>query len=321
MDRATWRRILEKALLIKRTCTTYRLSEKQEIMAMIDDGTQVTLVDCMTAVQLDLAKVDSELPRLGWINREGQALNRAYLVTLELTDDGDETWKFEVVAYDTVMTDIDVLIGSHMLEKLAVQVDCQLHTWRYGIDHDLQVELVTAEELIKDLEVDLTQSPMLIGHVGIETDDLIEICTLAADISWMKFIPTELEHFQDIFDRENASKLPDLKETDHTIAIMDDKVPPHSLLYRLSEKELRVLCEYLEDALDKGWIQYSTSPAGAPVMFVLKKNRKLWLCVDYRALNSITVKDRCLLPLIDKTLDQLWDATYFTKLDLKDTYH
>ena len=82
------------------------------------------------------------------------------------------------------------------------------------------------EELIKDLEADPTQSPMLIGHIGIETDNLVQIRTLATDILWMKFIPTELEHFQDVFDGENAGKLPDLKETDHAIAIMDDKVPP-----------------------------------------------------------------------------------------------
>ena len=78
---------------------------------------------------------------------------------------------------------------------------------------------------------------------------------------------------------------------------------------------------YLDGALAKGWIRRSTSPAGAPVLFSPKKDGSLRLCVDYRGLNKITIKNRCPLPLISETLDRLVGAAYYTKLDLKDAYH
>jgi hypothetical protein len=69
-------------------------------------------------------------------------------------------------------------------------------------------------------------------------------------------------------------------------------------IYPLAEKELEVLREYIDDALRKGWIRPSRSPTGAPILFVPKKGGQLRLCVDYRALNKITKKNRAPLPLI-----------------------
>jgi len=89
----------------------------------------------------------------------------------------------------------------------------------------------------------------------------------------------------------------------------------------MSTKELQTLREYINDALGKGWIRYSTSPAGAPTLFVPKKDGSLRLCVDYRALNKQTIKNRCPLPLINETLDRLYGSKQFTKLDLKDVYY
>jgi len=88
----------------------------------------------------------------------------------------------------------------------------------------------------------------------------------------------------------------------------------------LAEKESDVLREYLEDKSRRGWIRRSSSPAGAPVLFVPKKDGTLRLCVDYRGLNKITIKNRTPLPLIGETLDRLSRAKRFTKLDLKDAY-
>ena len=96
---------------------------------------------------------------------------------------------------------------------------------------------------------------------------------------------------------------------------------PYGPLYPLSGVELRALSEYLEANLDKGWIRRSESPAGAPILFVKKKDGSLRLCVDYRGLNKITIKNRLALPLISETLDRIVEAVRFTKLDLRDAYH
>ena len=82
------------------------------------------------------------------------------------------------------------------------------------------------------------------------------------------------------------------------------------------ERELKVLKEYINNNLVKGFIRESTSLASSPVMFVSKKDSKLQLCIDYWKLNSITVKDWYALLLADEMRDQTYRAEVFTKLDL-----
>jgi hypothetical protein len=82
-----------------------------------------------------------------------------------------------------------------------------------------------------------------------------------------------------------------------------------------------ILREYLDSSLEKGWIRNSKSPAGAPILFVLKSDGSLRLCVDYRGLNKIIVKNRYPLPLISEMLDWFSHVRIFTKLDLRNTYY
>ena len=84
---------------------------------------------------------------------------------------------------------------------------------------------------------------------------------------------------------------------------------------------MKALKEYLDVNEKRGWIRSFTSPAGAPIHFVKKKDGGLRLCVDYQQLNEITIKDRTPLPLIGESLDQLSSATIYTKLDIWDAYY
>ena len=77
----------------------------------------------------------------------------------------------------------------------------------------------------------------------------------------------------------------------------------------------------VQELIEKGVIHPSTSPCGSPIVLVLKKDGSWRMCIDYRALNKITIKNRYPLPRIDDLLDQLKHATYFTKLDLHSGYH
>src|SRR5438045_9184592 len=91
--------------------------------------------------------------------------------------------------------------------------------------------------------------------------------------------------------------------------------------YNMSPAELRALHEYLKEALAKGWIHESQSPAGAPILFVPKKSGKLHLCIDYCGLNAITIKNRYPLPLISELLDRLSSSVVFSNIALRYTYH
>jgi hypothetical protein len=85
--------------------------------------------------------------------------------------------------------------------------------------------------------------------------------------------------------------------------------------------ELDKLKEHIKEYLEKGFIRSSSSPWGAPMIFVLKKDGTQRLCMDYHALNEITIKNKYLLPRIDDMFDQLWGACVFSKIDLWSWYH
>lgn len=141
-------------------------------------------------------------------------------------------------------------------------------------------------------------------------------------------LPPQYHEFLSIFDREAASKLPPLRGqgVDHNIELVTDKngntpTVPHGPLYSMSRDELLVLRKTLLDLLDKGFIRVSSSPAAAPILFVKKPGGGLRFCVDYRALNNITKKDRYPLPLVNETLERIGKATWFTKLDVISAFH
>ena len=98
-------------------------------------------------------------------------------------------------------------------------------------------------------------------------------------------------------------------------------MPPQMPIYNLSQKELQILREYLDNALTKGWIRLSKSPSGAPILFVPKKDGSMRLYVDYRGLNKITTKNRYPLPLISELLERLSRAKIYSKLNLRDAYY
>jgi hypothetical protein len=134
-------------------------------------------------------------------------------------------------------------------------------------------------------------------------------------------VPGEYHEYLHIFEAREDQGLPPHRHHDHHIPLLEGKTLPFEPIRALDENRLRALREYLETNLEWGWIRESTSPAGTPIHFVQKKDGSLRLCVDYRGLNAITVKDRIPLPLIGEALDRLANAKIYTKLDVKDAYH
>jgi hypothetical protein len=124
-----------------------------------------------------------------------------------------------------------------------------------------------------------------------------------------------------VFSEEEINRLPDHTEYDHRIELIEGSVPPFGPIYPLSEKELQTLREYLRKELAAGKIRRFKSPAGAPIIFVPKPDVSMRLCVDYRGVNKVTVKDRTPLPLMSELREQLGLAKIFTKLDLKNGYN
>jgi hypothetical protein len=134
-------------------------------------------------------------------------------------------------------------------------------------------------------------------------------------------LPKKYKDFANVFEKNKADQLPEHCPYDCPINLEEGHSPPFGLFYGLSEPELQALHDYFTENLAKGFVQHSKSPAGAPILFVKKKDGSLRLCVDYHGLNKITKKNRYPLPLISSLLDQLRTGKIFTKLDLRGAYN
>jgi len=134
-------------------------------------------------------------------------------------------------------------------------------------------------------------------------------------------IPPEYHEFADLFSKKEANKLPVHRSHDHAIPLESGKAPPFGPIYKLSPAELEVVRTYITENLRKGFIRHLQSPCGAPIVFTKKADGTLRLCVDYRGLNKITIKNRYPLPLIGELLERISKAKYFTKFDVRDGYN
>ena len=164
-------------------------------------------------------------------------------------------------------------------------------------------------DIIYDLESDICAS---ILNTPVEDNPALE--------KTIEILKKYYSDLTEIFDERKAEKLPPHPPYDMTI----DLVPGSQLYfgpkYSLTVKEMIALKEYIKENPLKGFIRKSKSPAGAPILFVVKKDGTLRLCIDYRRLNAVTVRNSYLIPRINDLLESFKGATIFSRLDLRSAY-
>ena len=129
-----------------------------------------------------------------------------------------------------------------------------------------------------------------------------------------------VREFPDVFP-DDITGLPPDREVEFTIDLIPRTEPISIPPYRVAPAELRELKAQLEELLSKGFIRPSISPWGAPVLFVKKKDGSLRLCIDYRQLNKVTIRNQYPLPRIDELFDQLQVSRVYSKIELRSGYH
>nr|GEY33553.1 putative reverse transcriptase domain-containing protein [Tanacetum cinerariifolium] len=126
--------------------------------------------------------------------------------------------------------------------------------------------------------------------------------------------------FPEVFP-EDFSGIPPSRPIEFEIDLVPGVVPVARAPYRLAPSKMKELAEQLQELSDKGFIRPSSSPWGAPILFVKKKDRSFHMCIDYREQNKLTVKNRYPLPRIDDLFDQLQGSSVYLKIDLRPGYH
>eukprot|EP00253_Pinus_taeda_P002642 PITA_02642 len=213
----------------------------------------------------------------------------------------------------------DVLIGMDWLERRWSVINCKTKTVSYrdelgvgkeiqGIQKPVQIQPITASQLVKCIRNKCQIYAVQVGFA----DSVDKVATV-------KDIPV-VQEFADVFPEEIPG-LPPRRDLDFTIELVPGAAPVSRAPYRMSVPELIELKMQLQELLEKKYIRPSVSPWGAPVLFVRKKDGTLRMCIDYRQLNKLTVKNKYPLPRIDELFDQVKGATTFSKIDLRSGYH
>ncbi|GJX42593.1 putative reverse transcriptase domain-containing protein [Tanacetum coccineum] len=129
-----------------------------------------------------------------------------------------------------------------------------------------------------------------------------------------------IRDFPEVFP-DDLPGLPPPRQVEFKIELVPGAAPVARAPYRLAPSELKELADQLQELSEKGFIRPSSSPWGAPVLFVKKKDGSFRMCIDYRELNKLTVKNRYPLPRIDDLFDQLQGSSVYSKIDLRSGYH
>jgi hypothetical protein len=192
--------------------------------------------------------------------------------------------------------DIDVILGMNWLAQHKAILNTDLRTIKLSHGH---------EEVLLSILVAVPAKPF--GRV------------YEAIIPEIQDIPLVCE-FPDVFPEELPG-LPPERDVEFMIELKPGTAPISRRSYRMPPNELAEHKTQLQDLLEKGFIRPSSSPWGCPAIFVKKKDQTLRMCVDYRPLNEVTIKNKYPLPRIDILFDQLTGAWVFSKNDLRSGYH
>ncbi|GJZ23058.1 putative reverse transcriptase domain-containing protein [Tanacetum coccineum] len=148
---------------------------------------------------------------------------------------------------------------------------------------------------------------------------MIQVMEKKSDEKKLEDIPV-VKEFPDVFP-EDLPGLPPVRQVEFQIDLIPGAAPVARTPYRLAPSEMQELSNQLQELTDRGFIRPSTSPWGAPVLFVKKKDGSFRMCIDYRELNKLTIKNRYPLPRIDDLFDQLQGSSIYLKIDLRTGYH
>ncbi|GBG81559.1 hypothetical protein CBR_g32550 [Chara braunii] len=220
----------------------------------------------------------------------------------------------EPVTFDILDTDFDIILGMPWLASVDHTVNLHLRTLsvRDAFDAEVACSIPLPHPSIR---CQVVTAKSFRATSAYEQPDEIGLCFLRTvavanasptDLSSDPRVVRLLDEFADIFKSPTGVVLD--RSISHEIILEAGAVPPKGCIYHMSEEELEVLRAQLDDLLANGWIRPSSSPYGAPVLFVRKKNKDLRLCIDYRKLNAQTVKNAGPLPRIDDLLERLGGA-------------
>ncbi|XP_019056457.1 PREDICTED: uncharacterized protein LOC109116102 [Tarenaya hassleriana] len=214
------------------------------------------------------------------------------------------------------MQGYDLILGMDWLSKHQARIDCRQRTIWFTEESGGFEFIGNRSRKVYPIISALKANRMI--EKGNETFLVVITATEEAEAKLED--TTVVQEFPDVFPDELPG-LPPEREVDFSIEVVPGTEPITKTPYRMAPTEMAKLKKQFNELMETGFIRPSVSPWGVPVLYVKKKDGSMRLCIDYRGLNQVTIKNRYPLPRIDELLDQLQGAKWFFKIDLRSGYY
>ncbi|GJU89213.1 putative reverse transcriptase domain-containing protein [Tanacetum coccineum] len=224
----------------------------------------------------------------------------------------------QLVEIDKVIRGYKLEIDGHVFEINLIPFGSGSFDVIIGMDWlpDHKAEIICHEKVIR--------TPLLDGKVlrvlGEKLEEKMRLLMSAKAKEKKQEEIVVVKDFLEVFP-DDLSGLSPIQEIEFRIELVPGAMSVTKSPYRLAHSELEELSGQLKELQDKGFIRPSSSPWGAPVLFIKKKDGSFRMCIDYKELNNLTIKNRYPPPRIDDLFDQLLGSQYFSKIDLRSGYH
>jgi len=298
--------------------------QKIEMKIYINIDVEINVISQHFIIKQDMSLLNVDLSRFIWINDQSVYCYDVYKMCYRLRDSWDIEKKDISIFYAIDKKESFLILSMSSMQFKRIQINMIARTWCFNVNEHA-FELFFAQAFAKALQDESTVYALVM--INVVEESIIEhqmkvinnVMSCITNALETQTLLVELKEYENVFLIESINKLLLYENHDHAIEITAKS--SYKSLYNLLNIKLATLRQYLNDILAKEWIKHFVSLTDAFILFILKKNNSLHLCMNYQDLNKITVKNHHSLSLISETLNRLSKIKQFIKLNLKNVYH
>ncbi len=282
------------------------LNAKHFNKILLNENAKINVISYRYAIAHDMTSINNDLSISSHVKKKSMHCYDVYNVRIRLIDNWKQKRVFETMFYVLNKNEMsNMILELSRLKQIETKLNYQMFIWRYDFSEQ-NLKISSVNDFAKKINHhDFIYVVMIQSY---KSDTKIKINTVSTFVENVddsaKKMFFEFKDFDDVFSLKNEKFLANRKENvNHVIELKNDKQSLYESFYNLFNFELKILWLYLDDALTRDIIKHSINSIKASMLFVLKKNEKLRLCVDYRNLNKTTRKNRHSLSLIIQMLN------------------